>query len=462
MDEVIALPDDVGYVHMSFWLCDPLTVLDAAGTRFIDQIAALGAAGKEVKLLLWDPVGVQGGFVGGVQRTNRGCKQQIDALGHPSVEVQLLPFPTPFGSFHEKLMIFNTGELVKVIVGGLNIHPTYRDAAPHNGAWHDAAVQVTGPATVEVEVQWDTRWALTPGAPPSGPTLGVPGVGTQAVFPAVTDLGKAAIRDEYIARIQSARSYVYMENYGIFDPDLITALAQQIKFNKDRGRPFQVILLVPHPDLSAKYYWLHYVTHAHLSFMSCTSFTYDDGGVIRTVSRARDGRTTWNFDYDGGTFGIGNWYEDSTVSWDSDSTEIVNIRGFTGGTDLYSLELCAGAGTPSPLRHIYVHSKLALFDDVFAAVGSANFTPRSMRQDGELTAFIHGSSVPPARAQLWAEYFTGVVATPPTWSALAAANDAARRAGRLTPAQLCVLPINFFPPPAVPAGMDAWLGADQR
>lgn len=59
------------------------------------------------------------------------------------------------------------------------------------------------------------------------------------------------------------------------------------------------------------------------------------------------------------------------------------------------------------VEHIFIHSKLVLIDDEFAAIGSANFADRSMEgRDTELTAaLVHtGSSVRDLRVRLWAEH----------------------------------------------------------
>lgn len=59
------------------------------------------------------------------------------------------------------------------------------------------------------------------------------------------------------------------------------------------------------------------------------------------------------------------------------------------------------------IEDLTVHTKLALVDDVFASIGSANFFSRSMRgTDTELsTAFVTtGDQVRDLRVRLWAEH----------------------------------------------------------
>ena len=462
MEAVAVLPGDQGYVHLSFWICDEQTQMEAAGKMLIDLVKALGTARKEVKLLLWLPADARDEFVAGVKRVNERCKQQIDALALPSVEVQLLAHPMPFGSYHQSLVIGGMAEQAEALVGGLNPLKRYRDSAPHAGnGWHDLAVQVSGPATLDLEAQWQAKWAMTQGGKARGPSK-VADRGSDSVFVAATQPPKLAVREELIARIQSANDYVYMENHGIFDPAIVSALGERIKAKKDAGEPFRVILLLPHQALSTEHAWLHYLTFCHLSFMSCDSFSFDDAGTLRSVSRAMDGPMAWHFDYAGDQFGLGSWHEGSTVSWDTGAVSVKQIRGFAGETLLYTLEHCASAGPPNTFSHVQVHSKLAIIDDLFAAVGSADFTPRGMQQDAELTAFIHGDSVKAFRERLWSEYFAGAVPTPQEWWGAVRKNREAVAGGKLTLGQLYIMPLQFSVPQREPGAPAPWLGADQR
>ena len=96
---------------------------------------------------------------------------------------------------------------------------------------------------------------------------------------------------------------------------------------------------------------------------------------------------------------------------------------------------------------MYVHSKVAIFDDNYAAIGSFNFGPRSVDSDGELTAFIHGPFVHPFAADLWGEYGMGA---PGSWRKIGAAHLALAKAGKLTPGMLYALPIEITEYPKVP------------
>jgi phosphatidylserine/phosphatidylglycerophosphate/cardiolipin synthase-like enzyme len=344
----------------------------------------------------------------------------------------------------------------------MDVQPEPRDDAPHGDGsrWHDAGVLIAGPATTDAEESWDAWWTSAGGKAARRPPP-VLDAGKQSVFIAQTAPPRAAIREELVARIQMAEDFVYLENYGIYDPAVITALGQKLKSKRDAGREFEALLLVPHQSLAPQYAWLHYVTYCHLSFMSCSSFSFVEGPNTYTVSKAVDGKTAWSFDYAGGAFGIGNWYEDSTVSWDTGSTSIRNIRAFTGETLMFTLG-SARAGNPNEFDHVYLHGKVAIIDDAFAMVGSASFTPRSLVQDGEVAAFIHGDSVASFRAALWSEYFGGSAPAAAGFGAGARANHGSAAGGKLTAGQLYVMPLQFSVPQKEPRGVESWLGTELR
>jgi phosphatidylserine/phosphatidylglycerophosphate/cardiolipin synthase-like enzyme len=86
-------------------------------------------------------------------------------------------------------------------------------------------------------------------------------------------------------------------------------------------------------------------------------------------------------------------------------------------------------------RGVYVHSKLALFDDKVAMIGSANFARRSMLQDGELSAFVTDqATVAGIRQQLFAHWN---MTTPASW------NSGMTAFAATTTASLGILPLSY-------------------
>lgn len=433
-----------GWVHMRFWECTPETTLEA-GITFRDRIAQVAASGNEVRIILWKPsiLATNGGFDYGVGAENARCKAVLEAIDPVHIKVELVEHPDITGALHTKTMIFGLGDSVSVIVGGLNMNNAYYDAAPHNTSaqTHDVAVEYRGPATVDVEKDFAAKWPASAGAV-KGPLVPQP-AGTMDIYATRTNTpATRSFHDELLQRVREAESFAYIENYAIHDPELINLLSSRIDAGRLTGHPFTVILLVC-DTVDDKYSWLHYVTYCALSIASSSSVTYNDGSGPKTVTRAINGQTAWIMD----TPWSGDWYENSEFEWDTGHTNIKNITNFVNDTPIYKLVYCTSA-SPAKFGYIMVHSKVSIFDDKFAGIGSGNFNPRSMNQDDELTSFITSKDATPVlalRNALWGEHFPGGGGAFPTanWQTLAAANKALAAAGSVTVGRQYVLPIDI-------------------
>jgi phosphatidylserine/phosphatidylglycerophosphate/cardiolipin synthase-like enzyme len=94
-------------------------------------------------------------------------------------------------------------------------------------------------------------------------------------------------------------------------------------------------------------------------------------------------------------------------------------------TPLYKALYLGGGGAAgtTTTSYAYIHSKVAIIDDKYAVIGSANFNPRSMSVDGELDAFITWDSVKGFRKKLWDEWFPGHSVEPATWESRVSTNE---------------------------------------
>jgi phosphatidylserine/phosphatidylglycerophosphate/cardiolipin synthase-like enzyme len=137
-------------------------------------------------------------------------------------------------------------------------------------------------------------------------------------------------------------------------------------------------------------------------------------------------------------------------------------------TDVTTLTLPGSGRMFSPVRRtaannwqsIYIHSKLALFDDQWLALGTANFTYRSMNYDGEITVFINNPTIATnARTALFNHWQSGNVPPPIPATFNGQANTAAGcfTANIATPGTYVVpLTLNdFWAHP--PTGREGWL-----
>ncbi|MGD0152030.1 MAG: hypothetical protein ABSB77_25940 [Xanthobacteraceae bacterium] len=439
LNDVAANANGKGYVHISLWWCQFDTQLTGR-ERFIAAIKNVVAAGDEVAVSLWEGSKV----FPDVTKDNLKCKAELERIG---ARVQLQVHGDVIGSYHEKFFVFFNGTQVRAIVGGLNVDKASYSVSPHrgsNGDWqdvHDVAVELTGPATSDVEDDFTTRWLSESRTTVLGPTPPSPVGGSDEVRialtrPSLRKVGSGRAEDierlqpllsskrqtilaELLQRINAAETFIYLENYAVFEEKIIRAIGQRITAEKNRGRSIEVLILVhkanieTHKDQSV-YGWLHWITYLHLSFMRCDSFSYtDEDGRPHFVTRKTSGNIKWEV----GPY-EGDYYQDTKVSWDDGSTKLTSIahfggEGFGGDVPLYTLVYHSGGGRPDV--PIWVHSKVSIFDDAYAGIGSANFNARSLHYDGELTAFFHGASVAQFRTDLWKEYWRAHVPTIASW-----------------------------------------------
>lgn len=458
-----------GYIHISLWHCLVTTPLTAKES-FLRAITAASAAGVEVRVTLWAAeTSAAWDMFKEENHDNAEAKAALESLGG-NVHVELIEHANLSGAYHEKYFIFYDGSEVHAVVGGLNIDNGRATTVNHvgsTGAWsdvHDVALEIAGPAVNDIEddfaAHWYSDWQQETHI--AGPTTQHIASGNDDVEIAVThplssmfripDSGAALaesppklIEQELVQRINAASKYVYIENYAVFDEPIIRALGGRIAAAKHSGQSFQPIILLHYVPSRGIYNFLHYITYQHLSFMSCDSFDYiDEQDVRHTVDRKTQGVRTWTVDPYAGSF-----YQDTMVHWDGGSAKLLTIGAFKGDTPLYTVGYLSAAGTVLA-KPVWVHSKVSIFDDEYAGVGSANFNERSMKDDGELTAIVHGEPAAELRRKLWTEYF-GSNPDPAQFRKLAETNKA--NEAKLLPGKLVVLPLtgsDFIPPALVP------------
>src|SRR5579859_1596108 len=453
-----------GYVHIALWQCQYDTLL-APGHPFGARLREVAGAGNEVRLLLWSPVA----DYSGAKASNEECAKQLDAsvkaapslaerqfslermmqpgAGDP-IRVYLASHSSWTGALHEKYFIVNDGANTAAIVGGMNVGGEAGTAAPHrNGGnpWtgaHDVALEIQGLATADVEKDFNQRWAVS-GIPARLRSLTVPR-GDQEVTIATTGPFGANgaitndIEKELEARIAAAKGFIYLENYSVTDPHLLDLLAGKVKTEHDHGSHFLLIVHVPDAG-EPRYSWLHRLTYIKMSLPIAEQIEWEDPSGAKHVIK-RSEHTKWELDL------TGHWYAASAVVFDNPRTDVQPPENSSASEDfeaaaifsgrvpvdritrlvpdvpLYTVKYVATRGGAA--QGIPEHAKIAIFDDEYAMVGSSNFNPRSMRFDGELSAFWHGSEVKDFRRQLWHEYEPSEELLPQTWRTKAEQNVA--------------------------------------
>lgn len=493
IDGVIAAGAGAGrFVRLAFWQISPDAFLPGygggAGALLIDKLEAIARLGIRVEIIAWAGTQVANNFVGEMKSgwktrdwVHAVNNRNVATPGYRPIEIYMETYgQRTFGmSTHQKIVVLSNGLQKEAYVGGMNMAHKYLSDSVHDpdNWWHDAAVRVTGQIVDDIEGEWVRRWNKQNGlgalatpigvaAPdPANLTITMMTTNSEAV-PAERD-----IRAWMLMRVGAAANYVYLENYALTDPSIVSALAA----SKQGG--CAVIPVVNHPRNTTMsgfdgFSYLMYFTYVELALADLVSF---------------DAADSWR-----GRLGpITNYPAANVVG------PVVNKAGYNPAVmatlnpaTSYSVQFAtaAGAARDIGLRYIwnittnnevmyapktyrlneatkwtYPHSKVALIDDRFVIVGTSNWTYRSMQYDGEITLEIDsGAFAQGVRAQLFNHWHmpgaaaaVGAGAVGGAWLLDAGANDGAWAANNfdLSQTRLISLGFNDF---MHPISLEAW------
>src|SRR5262249_5153142 len=210
---------------------------------------------------------------------------------------------------------------------------------------------------------WPVRLPQVPPAPIAG---GVTAQIARTIPPHTYDFapqGIATIKDMYLHALAQARSYVYLENQYLWT-DVFVGLDSMLWGERSResmevfeaigqalARGVQVAITLPdHPNVGRR---------------------YTDGGVNRLRDYAAQANAATRLHL----FTLGNAEQGQTSSGDM----------------LY--------------RPVYAHAKIAVIDDLWWTVGSANLNSRGVHSDAELNvAVLDARTARELRLALWTEH----------------------------------------------------------
>lgn len=382
-----------------------MKLLDPAPPTIRDLLAQKIAAGVDVKIVLWTgrnqapDKAVEFGDVGywaqkftddfkRVVETNMDSAEALRDFERP-------PGTKPFahrvlldwsgdtmGSRHQKYaVVYNQGlQEMRAFVGGMDLGPNRRADPTHaddNHNWHDAAVELVGEAARGVWADFQIRWNETASLRPLGYRTSRKGITifNPLIYPPIAGPGPtvtAPIMPPTTKSVRILRSYAENKDSWGSIPWNATPPAGGL----------QEVLAVYRKAIN-----------------SAASYIYvEDQGLNNP--RFHTGHTLL-YPLIGNALSRG-----------------VKVLFVTSGeTDYpYVADLFHELGVPPETANfimcrvegVYVHSKVVLIDDEFAAVGSANFWDRSMDgTDTELTAAIvdTGPWVRELRVKLMAEHF---------------------------------------------------------
>lgn len=509
-ERIRALPrNDLTYIRMAFWMVtSDVTLGDRQFfaspnhllTNYIDQAIR---SGHDVDIILWRPARRERFSEGaGVAEANEGFARVVWDIDVAAAEegphvgrarVFLEQYEGELGaSLHQKIAIFSDRGQRVAIIGGINLSPSYFDAfANHPRGWHDAAVQITGPATDDIEAEWMRRWRRTRVVTDRWIWNTAGGGGTiyarnfalteqntvrveaisivdnctpQQHFAANLPICVATtrsegerrypwIRDRLLGLIGQAQHRIYMENYLFTDPLIVSALIARHEALRLLGQVLQIAIVTNVQGgvigFMGRRSWLQMLLNMRVGpgpgVPTCTRFHYQpaDGGPILQVDTALHHPLQ-----------VTNTYRDAApVEAGFFERDSVTFRLLAGAAPAITIPLSSITQAdgdfhfytprrlPARRAPMMVHSKIAIIDDVIV-IGSANWSYRSMQYDGEISAFIrHQGRADAFLHRLLAHYNTAPALPVVTMNNIEARAQA--NAGALPPAGTVLVPLCF-------------------
>jgi len=359
-------------------------------------------------------------------------------------------------SNHQKIAIFSRAGQRSVVVGGLNLANKYYDTTAHgqDAPWHDSALLIRGPATDAIEAEWVRRWkkvteikskkhitlkklsshlktrgndwqsvdiALnnTPQTAYNNVCIPPHPVSPVSMKIALTRAKKTGnlteIRKLLLERIRGANNYIYFENNQFTDPDILRALVKRkterpqlriiVITNLTGGaegyltRRSWLHLALLHPDLRQVFYQTNGQEKFVLKSLIRNWSVYDSSSKHKWVAETGLKRVIQMADSK--ALRLSNpWLDNDKVNfqrntkgrWEKKSVKFTHITKVMGDFYFYAPVFWDSSGA-GQWKCPCVHSKLAIIDDRYLIVGTANWTYRSMRYDGEITAFCNNQSI---------------------------------------------------------------------
>lgn len=356
------------YVYMTGWCLTPELPLrrgtpqELVESRLLEVLRST-AARVPVRILLW------GGF-GAVLHPTRGDMERVVsdfARQVPGNLICRLDRTAHFSHCHHQKAIVVDGQLA--FVGGMDLTTLTGDrwdmpghplrAGPN---WHDIQVKLEGEVVADVEHNFRQRWlgSRPAGVPPAMadlPDLRAPvydpGWETSAqvvrtiphdVYASVPR-GEFGIRHAYLSALRHAQRFIYLENQYLWSPEVMDVLVEQLQ--RPHVGPFRIVIVLPAGAHSGK--------------------------------------------------------------WDNDQ-HVRKLRAVDNGRGIVSVYALYASGPSAGIhafryRPVYVHAKVAIIDDEWLTIGSANLNNRGFVTDSEINVVVQDRGLATdLRVDLWAEH----------------------------------------------------------
>jgi phosphatidylserine/phosphatidylglycerophosphate/cardiolipin synthase-like enzyme len=384
-------------VYFVDWRGDPDERLDGPGSAVMVEFARAASAGAVVSGLVWRSHLDRFRFS---EVENRNLVEALYSIG---AKVLLDQRVRRGGSHHQKFVVIRhaTDPARDVaFVGGTDLGHGRRDDHEHGGdpqtqpmshwygprpPWHDAMVEIRGPAVVDVECCFRERWedptspdhlrpwlwaadrlrgeptdaSRLPSPLPPPPPAGDDVVQLLRTYPSLSPkypfapLGERTVARGYAKALLGARELVYVEDQFLWSTTVASVFAEALR----RVPTLRMVAVVPrYPDAD---------------------------GTLQLPSK------------------------------DATHADALHCLRAAGGDRVQIFDVENREGTP-----IYVHAKICIIDDTWTSVGSANLNRRSWTHDSELAAAVvspdAGRTPAPTasfagrlRLALWSEHMGG-------------------------------------------------------
>jgi phosphatidylserine/phosphatidylglycerophosphate/cardiolipin synthase-like enzyme len=346
-----AMSEAKSFVHITGWHLAPAFVLDRDGEPDspIGVLLAELAERIDVRVLVWS-----GAPIPAFHPTRKEVATALENLTRGTkVQAHGDPREHPFHCHHEKTVVID-GQLA--FVSGIDLTDDAGDrydSSEHRArrqlGWHDVGTRLEGPAVADVAAHFRIRWQEltgeqlpeTPPPPPAGKTT------VQVVRTVAEDMykhfpkGEFRIFESYRRAISGARELIYLENQFLWSPELVSIIADKLRHPPTPD--FRVVVLLP---------------------AKANNGAEDTKGQLGVL-----------IDADGG-------------------------QGRVLGATIRSLSPLKDRADP-----LYVHAKVAVIDDRWLIVGSANLNAHSFFNDTEMCVVTDDAELARAtRIRLWAEH----------------------------------------------------------
>ncbi len=357
-------------VQFADWRGDADELLTDSGPTVGEALSGAASRGAAVRGLLWH---AHTGLVGSHVGPNRTLARTVNRSGG---EVLLDQRVLPFGCHHQKMVVVRhagrPGDDV-AFLGGIDLDHGSRDDADHRGdrqsvgadpvygpspAYHDVQLELRGPVVAEVEETFRERWQ-NPAAVTRLPWHRIPsrlyGLPRSAsplpqAWPAPAPTGTCAV--------QILRTYPRRRPRYPYAPRGERSIA--LAYAKALGRAERLIYI------EDQYLWSFDVARLFAAALKRSTRL----NLIAVVPRRPDNEN--------------QIYNAAAMLGHAGALAMVREAG---GDRVQVLDVENVAGWP-----VYVHAKVCVVDDVWAAVGSDNLNMRSWTHDSELTAAVVDSA----------------------------------------------------------------------